>query len=74
MEEPRKRKKKKISNLREMLSAVGDLSIFQEVENGFPMLLVDSDTSIAICGISGKFLFVLNTYSDVDGVTQIRKI
>ena len=51
--ESKKNKKTKMSNLREMLAAVGDLSIFRAVENGFIKLLVDCAIFVArflLCG------------------------
>ena len=47
VEESKKNKKTKMGNLREMLSAVGDMSIFRAVENGFLKLLVDSDICVS---------------------------
>ena len=67
--ESKKNKKTKMSNLRKMLPAVGDTSIFRAAGNGFLNLLVDSDICVSQCRYRGKLPFFLNTYSDVNGDT-----
>ena len=56
--ESKKIMKTKMSNLREMLPTVGDLSIFQAVGNGFLNLLVDIDICVSQLRYRGKFLFL----------------
>ena len=46
-EDPETNKKTKMINLRKMLPAVGDMSIFRAVENGSPKLLADSDICVS---------------------------
>ena len=51
--EPKKNKKTKMSNLRDMLATVDDLSIFRAAGNGFLNLLVDCAIFVArflLCG------------------------